>query len=149
MIFREATIPDIYQIQIVRHSVKENVLSNPALVTDEDCKTYLTLRGKGWVCEIQNQIVGFAIIDLKEHNVWALFVRPEYEGKGIGRQLHAMMLNWYFQHTNETLWLSTAVNTRAARFYRLQGWKEAGLYGTKEIKFIMTIEDWKVQNNFA
>jgi hypothetical protein len=32
MIFREAVVADIPQIQIVGHSVKENVLSDPALV---------------------------------------------------------------------------------------------------------------------
>jgi len=50
MIFREAIVSDIPQIQVVRHAVKENVLSNPALVTDHDCKEFITERGKGWVC---------------------------------------------------------------------------------------------------
>ncbi len=76
MIFREATIADIPQIQIVRNSVKENMLSNPSVVTDDDCKTYLIEKGKGWVCEIKNNIVGFAIVDLKDKNIWALFVHP-------------------------------------------------------------------------
>ena len=35
--FREATADDIAQIQIVRNSVKENILLNPDLVTDELC----------------------------------------------------------------------------------------------------------------
>ena len=38
--------------------------SDPNLVTDEDCEEFITLRGKGWACEIDNQIVGFAIADL-------------------------------------------------------------------------------------
>ena len=46
VIFREANINDIKQIQKVRHSVRENVLSNPGLVTDEDCVEFLTERGK-------------------------------------------------------------------------------------------------------
>ncbi len=70
MIFGEAQTIDIKQIQIVRHTVKENVLSDPALVTDKDCEEYLTARGKGWVCETNNQIVGFAIADLKDYNIW-------------------------------------------------------------------------------
>jgi hypothetical protein len=74
MIFREANISDIPQIQIVRHSVKENVLSDPALVTDKDCEEFLTAHGKGWVCEIDGTVVGFSIADLKEKNIWALFV---------------------------------------------------------------------------
>ena len=49
MIFREANIAGIKQIQIVRNSVKENILSDPNLVTDEDCKEFITVRGKGWV----------------------------------------------------------------------------------------------------
>ena len=40
MIFREAIVADIPQIQIVRHAVKENVLPDPALVTDVDCEIY-------------------------------------------------------------------------------------------------------------
>ena len=36
MIFRETQITDIPQIQIVRNSVKENTLSDPALVPDKD-----------------------------------------------------------------------------------------------------------------
>lgn len=142
MNFREATIDDIPQIQIVRNSVKENMLSNPNLVTDEDCKTYLTERGKGWVCEIKNQIVGFAVVDKVENNIWALFVAPRYADQGIGKQLHNMMLNWYFQQTKTPVWLGTAPNTRAEKFYKLSGWKEIGTHG-KEIKFEMTFDQWQ------
>jgi GNAT superfamily N-acetyltransferase len=147
MIFREANILDITQMQIVRNEVKENTLSDPALVLDNDYVDYLTNRGKGWVCEIDNQIVGFAIADLKENNIWALFVNPEYEKKGTGKQLHNMMLDWYFKQTKETIWLSTAFNTRAEKFYRMQQWTEKGMYGTKEIKFEMTFDNWVSQKN--
>ena len=143
MIFREATIRDIPQIQIVRHTVTENVLSNPRLVTDQDCEEYLTVRGKGWVCEIGDTIVGFSIADLKDNNIWALFLRPEYEGRGIGKKLHAMMLQWYFSQTQKTVWLGTAPNTRAEKFYRKAGWKEVGKHGKGELKFEMSFDTWK------
>ena len=81
MIFREATTCDIKQIQIVRNSVKENTLSDPNLVTDEDCEEFISVRGKGWVCEIDERIVGFAIADLKDNNIWTLFLHPNYEKK--------------------------------------------------------------------
>lgn len=146
MIFREAKIEDISQIQIVRNSVKENSLSDPNLVTDEDCKEFLTVRGKGWVCVIAHKIVGFAIADLKEYNIWALFINPEFEKKGIGKQLHKIMLDWYFTQTQKAVWLGTAFNTRAEKFYRQAGWSDIGLHGSKEIKFEMTFEAWKKMN---
>ena len=146
MIFREASINDIKQIQLVRNSVFENTLSDSNLVTDEDCIEYITVRGKGWVCDINNRIVGFAIADLKENNIWALFLHPEFEKKGIGQQLHRIMLNWYFTQTTNKVWLGTAFNTRAENFYRKAGWTDVGLHGTTEIKFEMTFDTWKRLN---
>ena len=143
MKLREANSRDIEQIQIVRNSVKENMLSNPALVSDEDCEEFINVRGKGWVCEIDNRIVGFAIADLKEHNIWALFLHPDFEKKGIGSKLHDTMLDWYFSQTETTVWLGTAPNTRAEQFYRKIGWKEVGMHGKGEIKFEMSYKDWK------
>lgn len=142
MIFREATLSDIPQIQRVRHAVKENTLSDPALVTDADCAEYLTVRGRGWVCETEGRVVGFAIADLKGHNIWALFIDPLFEKQGIGRRLHTMMLDWYFSQTTETVWLSTSPGTRAEQFYKTAGWNAAGRYGKSEVKFEMTHTAW-------
>lgn len=142
MNFREATVNDIPQIQVVRNAVTENTLSNPALVTDQDCEEYMMKRGKGWVCEAGGTIVGFAIADLQDHNIWALFVLPGFDKQGIGRRLHDDMLNWYFRQTNHPVWLSTSPGTRAETFYRKAGWRETGLYGKGEIKFEMTATEW-------
>lgn len=142
MIFREAKIDDIKQIQIVRNSVKENTLSDPNLVTDEDCRIFITEKGKGWVCEIETEIVGFSIVDLLDNNIWALFLKPEYEGRRIGKKLHNLMLDWYFEQTENSVSLGTAPKTRAEKFYRLNGWKETGMHG-KEIKFEMSYKMWK------
>ncbi|RZK67060.1 MAG: GNAT family N-acetyltransferase [Pedobacter sp.] len=142
MIYRQAEISDIPQIQIVRHSVKENTLSNPLLVTDADCEEFLTQRGRGWVCEIDGNIVGFSIVDLKENNIWALFLMPEFEEKGIGKALHRLMMDWYFNQTKKMVWLGTAPNTRAEKFYEKQGWKNVGMINKGEVKFEMSYEDW-------
>lgn len=146
MVFREANSNDIKQMQVVRNAVKENVLSNPALVTDEDCEEYITVRGKGWVCEMDNVITGFAIADLQDKSIWALFVHPEHEKKGIGKKLHDDMLSWYFSKTKETVWLTTSPGTRAEMFYRKSGWKETGRKPNGEIKFELTADDWKNKN---
>ncbi|MDB5277690.1 MAG: family acetyltransferase [Ferruginibacter sp.] len=145
MIFREAQKDDIKQLMEVRLAVKENTLSNPSLVTEADYYNYLFNRGKGWVCMVQDRVAGFSIVDLTEKNVWALFVHPDFAAKGIGKKLHDCMLHWYFGQEQDDIWLGTTPNTRAAKFYALQGWKETGLHGTKEIKFELSFKDWKIR----
>ncbi|WP_051884665.1 GNAT family N-acetyltransferase [Chryseobacterium luteum] len=135
---REASLEDIPQIQTVRNSVKENILSDPALVTDADCEEFLFTRGKGWVSETESRIVGFSIVDLKENNIWALFLHPDFENLGIGRKLHDIMLDWYFEQTREDVW----PGTRAATFYKKSGWSETGTHGN-EIRFEMSYNNWK------
>ena len=142
MIFREAQVSDIAQIQYVRHAVKENRLSDPSLVPDEDVEEYITNRGRGWICEIDSRIVGFAIADLVDNNIWALFVHPDHEARGIGKRLHQLMMDWYFLQTREKVWLGTEPGSRAEKFYRLQGWKEVGIHGKGEIKFEMDHKTW-------
>lgn len=138
IVIREAQPQDIPHIQFVRNAVRENTLSDPSLVTDEDCAEFLFRRGKGWVAIVDDVLVGFSIVDLQENNVWALFLLPEYEGRGIGRQLHAVMLDWYFSQTRKTLWLGTSPGTRAEAFYRKAGWIQNGMNGATEIRFEMT-----------
>lgn len=141
MNFRHAEVEDIEQMQFVRNSVNENKLSDPNVISIGDYEEFLTKRGKGWVCEINDEIAGFAVVDLTENNIWALFVHPKFEDQGIGKQLHNIMLNWYFQQTKTPVWLGTAPGTRAEKFYKLSGWKEIGMHG-KEIKFEMTYGQW-------
>jgi GNAT superfamily N-acetyltransferase len=147
MLFRKAIIADIPQIQIVRNAVKENTLSNPALVPDSDVEDYILNRGRGWVCEIDNTIVGFSIVSVTDKNVWALFIQPGYEKMGIGHRLHDEMMNWYFDQTDATIWLGTAPGTRAEGFYRKAGWRETGMHGKGEVKFEMKAGEWAKQKN--
>lgn len=142
---REALITDIPQIQRVRNAVKENTLSDPALVPDADVEDYMFRRGKGWVSLEGDRITGFSIVSITDQNVWALFIEPGFDKLGAGRLLHDIMMDWYFSQTSENCWLSTTPGTRAEGFYRKAGWEEDGMYGKKEIKFIMSAEKWKKQ----
>lgn len=145
MYYRTAVPEDIPRLTEVRLAVRENVLRNPALVTETHYLDYLTRRGRGWVAEENGRIVGFAIVDRQEHSVWALFVHPDFAGRGIGKQLHERMLTWYFKQTPKPLWLSTAPGTRAEEFYRRQGWQETGRTDSGEVRFEMTTAVWKHQ----
>ena len=136
---RNAEASDIPAIQKVRHAVKENRLSDPSKVTDEDVRTYLFDRGQGWVATVENKVVGFAIGDLQDPHVWALFVLPEMEGCGIGRALHDRMVNWMFDQGVTTIWLSTDPGTRAEQFYRRAGWTDTGMTPSGELRFALSV----------
>lgn len=142
MIFREARIEDIQSLHRVRLAVRENALTNPASITESDYDDFLTLRGKGWLCEVDRVVVGFAIIDTKDDNIWALFVHPDFERRGIGSELQRLMLDWHFGRSEKKLWLGTAPNTRAERFYRSSGWLEVGRRENGEAEFEMTRAAW-------
>ncbi|AII51108.1 hypothetical protein N008_03805 [Hymenobacter sp. APR13] len=129
----------------VRLAVTENVLRDPALITPADYADYLAQRGRGWVAEAEEsgRIVGFAVVDLQQHSVWALFVHPDFDQQGIGRKLHHLMLAWYFAHTPEPVWLSTDPGTRAEEFYRRQGWQATGRTGSGEVRFELSQTAWQ------
>jgi GNAT superfamily N-acetyltransferase len=116
----------------VRYSVAEHTLT-PGRISDEELRRAIEEDGRGWVAEDQSRVLGFAI-GLLTGNVWALFVRPEEEGRGIGSALHAEMLKWFSRQPLERLWLSTGINTRARGFYEARGWKYAGPYGSDEVR---------------
>lgn len=142
MLVREAQVTDISMMSEIRLAVKENVLSTPGLVTYDDYVEFLTRRGKGWVAEIAGRIVGFAIVDLQDDNIWALFVHPNFDRQGVGRALHDTMLNWYFSQKNEPLWLGTEPGTRAEVFYRKAGWQDMGVSANGEVKFAIGAGEW-------
>lgn len=143
MLFRKAEIGDIAGMSRVRLAVKENILSNHNLVTPASYKEMLEEKGAGWVCELDGIIVGFAIVDISDANIWALFVDPNHDKKGIGRKLHQLMLNWSFEQAVTTLWLSTGPGTRAEAFYRKAGWEQTGITKSGEVRFEMERTKYK------
>lgn len=137
MFIRVAEMADIPAMHRIRLAVKENVLRNPLAVQEADYIPFLTEKGQGWVAEIEHEVVGFAIVDLQGHDVWALFVDPEKEGQGIGGALHDLMLEWYFSETDSPLHLGTEGGTRAEEFYRKRGWEEIGREPNGDLTFLM------------
>ena len=137
MTIRSASLSDIPDLMRVRMGVRENRLSDPNKVQPHHCREMLEA-GAGWVCEIDGAVVGFAIPDASRGSVWALFVDPAHERKGIGRLLHDTMVRWLFAAGHTSIWLTTDPNTRAEGFYRAAGWQEAGATADDEIRFELT-----------
>jgi GNAT superfamily N-acetyltransferase len=117
----------------IRMAVRENRLTS-GRITAQDYMRVLDL-GCGWVAEDNGQIVGFAIANAANGNVWALFVDPAYEGQGHGRQLHDAMIDWMRSQPVERWWLTTEAGTRAERFYERAGWMRVGITDRGEVRF--------------
>ncbi|MCS3429790.1 GNAT family N-acetyltransferase [Klebsiella sp. BIGb0407] len=125
-LIRPALTTDIQAIFSIRTAVKENHLSLEQLtemgITPEVILEMLALPDCIWVAEINEITAGFAIADLEEGAIFALFVLPEYEGLGLGKQLmnhaEAALFQQYAQ-----IWLETDSESRAAAFYQRRGWE--------------------------
>ncbi len=135
----EADIPAMHRI---RMSVRENQLSDPSLVQPRDYRSMLAEHGRGWVAEVDGRVAGFAIADRTRSNVWALFVDPTFEGRGIGGRLHDAMLDWLFAAGTQLVWLNTDPGTRAEHFYQAAGWHHTGLQANGEARYEMSREQW-------
>lgn len=142
MSVRLALVGDIPEMHRVRMSVHENRLDDPARVRPADYRSMIRARGRGWVCEVDGRIVGFAVADLVARNVWALFIEPASERRGLGRQLHDIMMDWMFAEGASSAWLTTAPGTRAEGFYRAAGWQYVGPEPSGEARYEMTSGRW-------
>lgn len=78
---RVATASDIPGIQRVRHSVHENRPVS-TVILDSEMQDAIEHKGRGWVVEVNGDVVAFAIGNAQTGNIWALFVHPEHERKG-------------------------------------------------------------------
>ena len=90
-LLRRAQRGDVVAMQRIRASVKENRLTSRAL-SEADYLQAIEHDGRGWVMEVDGQVLGFAIANSVTGNIWALFVDPEHEGQGHGRRLHDAMV---------------------------------------------------------
>jgi len=137
-VLRQAVVADIPGMHRVRMAVKENRLAS-TVVTEADDAPAIEKTGRGWVVEIEGQVLAFAVGNKTNGNIWALFVDPAHERKGYGRRLHDEMTNWLRGQGLATLWLTTAPGTRAERFYETAGWRRAGVTAKGEVRFERTV----------
>jgi GNAT superfamily N-acetyltransferase len=107
-------------------------------VTPESVAASLISHRRGWVAEDAGHIVGFSMADRDTSSIFALFVLPEYERRGLGRRLLAHAVQWLWDQQTDLLWLNTGAGTRAARFYERAGWHLAGTDARGELRFELT-----------
>lgn len=133
MPLRPANATDIPAMQCVRLAVRENVLSDPGRVTHADYAAALDETGRTWVVEVDGGIAAFAT-GYRTGSIWALFVHPDHEGRGYGRALLSVAVEWLWSLGHERVWLTTTPGTRAERFYIAQGWQPCGTVDKGEVR---------------
>lgn len=122
---RRARPEDHPRVTEIRNSVTENVLRDPSRVTVADYKWFEENPGV-WLWEENGKVLGFSAADTRDGSVWALFVDPAHEGRGIGRALFAKACDVLRAAGHRTGSLTTEPGSRADRFYQRAGWKVMG-----------------------
>jgi len=122
---RSATPADVDAIFEVRTSVTENLLTRAQLtemgITKASVTQMIVDSPCAWVAVEDDEVVGFSMIDGDGGSLFAAFVLPAHEGKGLGRALVQVAEQALFQR-HKVVWLETGKTTRAAGFYRHLGW---------------------------
>jgi ribosomal protein S18 acetylase RimI-like enzyme len=141
---REMTTTDIPDVFAVRVSTVENNVTMRELeeeyeLTPDSLADAIQLSSKGWVCEVEGKIVGFAMGDSDNGELTVIAVLGEFERRGIGETLLATVRDWLFQSGHNEIWLVTTPdpNFRAYGFYLSQGWTATEEIIEEEEKFVL------------
>lgn len=134
---RLAEARDVAGIFHVRTSAGENMLTRAELadlgITEESITDMIEAAPCAWVAVEGDEVVGFSMIDPDEGSLFAAFVLPSHEGRGLGRRLvEAAERQLFIDHP--VIWLETGRDTRAAGFYRLLGWGREQDIGNGDVR---------------
>ena len=117
----------------VRASTTQNPFSIEALseagITDASVARMLETTHRGWVAESDNEIIGFAMGDCSNCEFWVVAVLPDFEGRGVGKELTELVQKSLFTSGCSELWLWTSPekSTRAFHLYTNLGWEDHGI----------------------
>lgn len=134
---RPALPSDVTAIFHVRTAVTENALTMAELtkmgITAQSVTDMIAAGPCAWVAVGGDGVIGFAMIDAVEGALFAAFVLPSHEGRGIGRRLVELAERQLFER-HPLCWLETGKATRAAGFYSRLGWSNQQDLGNGDIR---------------
>lgn len=128
--FREIHTDDLQAIFDVRVATWHNENGREEItslgITHDFVRDMMSSTHRGWLCEIDSQVVGFAMGNRENGEMWVIAVLKEHEGKGIGRRLLRLVEDWLFSEGWSEIWLTTDPDEklRAVGFYRHLGWTD-------------------------
>ncbi len=138
---RRATEEDVETLFDIRTAVRENALSCEELaalgITLESVREMLRRNYAAWIVEVDGIAAGFAMADRTERAIFAVFVRPEFEGRGAGQRALCAAEDWLASRGVEEAWLSTGenANLRAHGFYNHLGWQATGHMPDGQVRY--------------
>ena len=130
LIFREIEPPDLPALFEVRTATDENSYTLDELhalgITEASVLEKLQRSFRGWLCEVDGVVVGFAMGDRLTGELWVIAVLTDYVRRGIGSELLRRVEQWLWSEGCTRLWLTTDTDTglRAYGFYRNRGWED-------------------------
>lgn len=114
-------LPYLYEI---RFSVLENILHPHQiqyLLREQAVKDIN--QGGGWICRSGDEYIGVSFgLFIPEPIIGGLFVKPEFQSRGVGTVLLENVTNWLFSKGAMTITLTTDAGSKAASFYIKNGW---------------------------
>lgn len=137
---RLATCADIETLFEIRTSVVENHLSREQLnemgITAAALQQAIEESACVWVAELEGAAAGFAMIDAEAGELFALFVRPQCEGRGLGAMLLEAAEQALFAN-HEVIYLLTDGHAavRANGFYRRHGWAQVARVDERDVRY--------------
>ncbi|VBA57508.1 Mycothiol acetyltransferase [Mycobacterium attenuatum] len=125
LVVRTAEATDIDAVFEIRTSVTDNHLSYQQLtelgITKETVRDALEASPCVWIAEVEGTAAGFAMADAQAGSIFACFIHPQYQRRGLGPLLMGRAEAFLFQW-HATIWLTTDAASRAPSFYRKLGW---------------------------
>lgn len=142
MILREATQDDVPAILKIRRMAIENELRSP--LTQAMLTKALQKNCKAFVAEHTGEVIAFVLANKPEKEVWGLFVLEPFQGKGIGKALLDLAVDWLWQQRYgwlrakaKKLKVSTQQGSRAEGFYQHCGWQLSSKLGDQEVEYTL------------
>lgn len=131
--YRLAIPTDAAECVVLRGKTRENAITErqlrargiTAITWSEDIRTGVL---PGYVCVVDEAIVGYCFGASDSGEIVVLALLPDYENRGIGRELLNRMTGHLAQmgHTRLFLGCSPDPASRSYGFYRHLGWRSTG-----------------------
>ena len=129
---READIPGLFAVRVATHESRLTREQLTAMgITEESVAVGLRGDRRGWLCEADDRVAGFAIGDRTTGELLVIAVLPGYIGRGIGSRLLRAVEAWLEASGCRRLWLTTDVDPalKAYGFYVRHGWLDDRIEG--------------------